>query len=163
MFRAIDLPFSIRFEVIYNYTLGWRKKVHFFEIRKFIFLKMTSIGRDRHRFSEIDFSMGFSYRNCFKNKIYDRKNHVVKKNRVQNGFFMKKSPIKKALFFHSLYRASPCLRQQLHAARSCCLRQGLAHPQMFRSQMSYPQMSVLKCPSSSAVKNPIFVYKWILP
>ena len=44
MVRAIDLPFSIRFEVIYNYTLGWPKKVHFFEIRKFIFLKMTSIG-----------------------------------------------------------------------------------------------------------------------
>ena len=44
MVRAIDLPFSIRFEVIYNYILGWPKKVHFFEIRKFIFLKMTSIG-----------------------------------------------------------------------------------------------------------------------
>ena len=37
------------------------------------------------RFSEIDFSMEFSYRNCFKNKIYDRKNHVVKKNRVEKA------------------------------------------------------------------------------
>ena len=66
-------------------------------------MNLLDKDRDRHRFSEIGFSMGFSYRNCFKNKIYDRKNHVVKKNRVENGFFYEKIAYKKCVIFPQLY------------------------------------------------------------
>jgi hypothetical protein len=58
--------------------------------RSIFLLKNIVLGRDRHWFSEIVFSMGFSYRNWFKNKIYDRKNHVVKKTASKMDFSMKK-------------------------------------------------------------------------